>query len=151
LVAGDVKGLVGVLELPVQVLDRMFDTESFGGSFASVQGGLAAGGRVETSALASWSRPIWRERMSAAGFSGSSGDTFQVLAFVAEVVQVGVEHPALHCVDVDASVDGEFLGVTFPQRRTERVERRRCRFGGVLLVFAFGLFNEIDAVVVAAA
>ena len=90
--------------------------------------------------------------MSAAGFSGFiRAMRSQVLAFVAELVQVGVEHPAAQGFDVDAPVNREFLGVTDPQRRAERVERRWDRFGCVLLVLAFGLFDEIDPVVLAAA
>ena len=53
LAAGDVDGLVGVDELALQVLDGVFEAESFGGSFASVSDGLAAGERVETKLLGS--------------------------------------------------------------------------------------------------
>ena len=79
------------------------------------------------------------------------GDAFQVLAFVVELVQILIEHPAFERLDVDTPIGREFLGVTDSQRCSERVERRRDRFGGVLVVVAFGLFNEVDAVVRTAA
>ena len=157
LAAGDAEGLVGVVELAVQVLDRMFDAESFGSSFASVSDGLAAAERVEPKLLAPERvGELVAPDLKRADVGGRiqwfhPGDAFEVVAFVAELVQVGVEHPASQAFDVDPAVDSEFLGVTDPQRRAERVERRPDRFGGVLLVFAFALFHEIDPVVFTAA
>ena len=78
-------------------------------------------------------------------------DTVEILAFVVELVQLLIERPAFEGVAVDTPISCEFLGVTDPQRGSERVDWRRDRFGRVLLVLAFGLRNEVDAIVRTAA
>ena len=72
---------------------------------------------------------------------------FEAVAFGAESVQLVVEQLVLEGLLVDAAVEGELLRVADPQRRRERVERLGGRFGGVGLVVAFGLFDEVDAIV----
>jgi hypothetical protein len=156
LAAGDFERVLGVVELALQVLHPALDTESFGGPLASVADRMPRIQDVEALLLAAArvfevvATVLERSDVRGRIVRLHSDDAFQILAFVVEMVQILIEHPAFERLAVDTPIDCECLGVTDPQRGRQRVDWRADRLGRVLLVLACGLFNEVDAIVRAA-